>query len=134
MLLPTPPKNERTDSERVNGSLGSGEPSCQTDSFSKADEPVKDITLGALRKMEKITQMAMAKKLGITQANVSRLEARGDMLLSTLLGFVGAAAGEVEILVRIRHDVFALKLEESRGSKRAKKSSVDDGIEIGLLK
>ena len=63
----------------------------------------------------------MAEKLGITQANVSRIESRADMMLSTLSSYARAVDAEVEILVRIRHDVFQLRLEESRGLKNGLK-------------
>lgn len=84
---------------------------------------VSPITLKALRKSRKITQKDMAQRMGITQANVSRLESRSDMLVSTLLDFVNAAEGEVEILVRIRHDVFSLKLDKPSEIKPSDKSS-----------
>ena len=75
------------------------------------------VTLKNLRKASKVTQAQMAEKLGITQANVSRIESRSDMMLSTLSSYARAVDAEVEIMVRIRHDVFQLRLEESRGLK-----------------
>ena len=78
---------------------------------------LSSITLKNLRKASKVTQAQMAEKLGTTQANVSRIESRSDMMLSTLSSYARAVDAEVEILVSIRHDVFQLRLEESRGLK-----------------
>ncbi|MBV8056814.1 MAG: helix-turn-helix domain-containing protein, partial [Deltaproteobacteria bacterium] len=43
----------------------------------------EEMTLRELRKARKLTQVRMAKTLGITQDSVSRLEKRSDLLLST---------------------------------------------------
>lgn len=43
-----------------------------------------EMTLRELRKARKLTQVRMARQLGITQDSVSRLEKRSDLLLSTL--------------------------------------------------
>ena len=50
----------------------------------------EEMTLCELRHARKLTQVRMAKKLGITQDSVSRLEKRSDLLLSTLRKTVGA--------------------------------------------
>ena len=42
-----------------------------------------EMTLRELRHARKLTRVSMAKKLGITQDSVSRLEKRSDLLLST---------------------------------------------------
>src|ERR1700693_3718952 len=44
----------------------------------------EEMTLRELWHARKLTQVRMAKKLGITQDSVSRLEKRSDLLLSTL--------------------------------------------------
>ena len=44
----------------------------------------EEMTLQELRQARKLTQVRMAKALGITQDGVSRLEKRSDLLLSTL--------------------------------------------------
>jgi DNA-binding XRE family transcriptional regulator len=44
----------------------------------------EEMTLQELRQARKITQVRMAKELGINQNGVSRLEKRSDLLLSTL--------------------------------------------------
>jgi len=44
----------------------------------------KEMTLRELRKARKVTQVRIARALGIRQDEVSRLEKRNDLLLSTL--------------------------------------------------
>jgi DNA-binding XRE family transcriptional regulator len=59
----------------------------------------------ALRDVRKAmgkTQAAVAKQLGINQENVARIEQRGDMLLSTLRGYVRALGGDVRLVVEVK--------------------------------
>src|SRR5437016_7269216 len=58
----------------------------------------EEMTLRELRKARKLTQVRMAKVLGITQDSVSRLEKRSDLLLSTLQKTVAAMGGRLSLL------------------------------------
>ena len=58
----------------------------------------EEMTLCELRHARKLTQVRMAKKLGITQASVSRLEKRSDLLLSTLRKTVEAMGGNLSLV------------------------------------
>lgn len=55
-------------------------------------------TLQELRKAYRMTQSVIAKKLGIGQEGVSRLEQRSDLLLSTLRGYVEAMGGRLSLV------------------------------------
>jgi DNA-binding XRE family transcriptional regulator len=55
------------------------------------------IALAQLRQSRHVTQVQLAETLGITQGNVSRLEARSDVYLSTLRSYVEALGGHLEI-------------------------------------
>jgi transcriptional regulator with XRE-family HTH domain len=57
----------------------------------------EEMTLRDLRKARALTQVKLAKKLGIGQEHVSRLEQKGDMLLSTLAGYVRAMGGDLRL-------------------------------------
>lgn len=57
-----------------------------------------EMTLQELRKARKLTQVRMAKSLGITQDSVSRLEKRSDLLLSTLRKTVQAMGGNLSLV------------------------------------
>src|SRR5882672_11270402 len=58
----------------------------------------EEMTLRELRHARKLTQVRMAKKLGITQDSVSRLEKRSDLLLSTLRKAVEAMGGNLSLV------------------------------------
>jgi transcriptional regulator with XRE-family HTH domain len=60
----------------------------------------EEMTLCELRNARKMTQVIMAKNLGITQDSVSRLEKRSDLLLSTLRKTVAAMGGDLSLVVR----------------------------------
>ena len=56
-------------------------------------------TLQDMRKAHELTQVDIAKRLGISQDNVSRLEKRSDVLLSTLRGYIEAMGGQLNLVV-----------------------------------
>jgi transcriptional regulator with XRE-family HTH domain len=56
-------------------------------------------SLHDLRKAMNRTQVAMARKLGVGQDSISRLEHRADMLLSTLDEYVQALGGQLHLVV-----------------------------------
>ena len=58
----------------------------------------EEMTLRDLRKARNHTQARVAKELGINQENVSRLEQRSDLLLSTLRGYVEAMGGKLSLM------------------------------------
>lgn len=58
----------------------------------------EEMTLQELRQARKLTQVRMAKALGITQDGVSRLEKRSDLLLSTLRKSVEAMGGNLSLV------------------------------------
>lgn len=59
----------------------------------------EEMSLRDLRKARKQTQVRVAKKLGINQENVSRLEQRSDLLISTLSDYVEAMGGKLSLVV-----------------------------------
>ena len=59
-----------------------------------------EMTLRELRKARKQSQEHLAKKLSFTQGEVSKLERRTDMYISSLRNYVHALGGELKIEVR----------------------------------
>ena len=58
----------------------------------------EEMTLRELRHARRLTQVRIAKALGITQDSVSRLEKRSDLLLSTLRKTVKAMGGNLSLV------------------------------------
>jgi transcriptional regulator with XRE-family HTH domain len=58
----------------------------------------EELTLRELRKAHQKTQTQVAKKLGMTQDQVSRLEQRSDVLLSTLRKYVEGMGGRLSLV------------------------------------
>ena len=54
-----------------------------------------------VRKELGLTQEQLAGRLSITQENVSRLERRKDMRLSTLRKYIEALGGELELYIKM---------------------------------
>ena len=61
---------------------------------------VEEMTLRELRKARQLTQVNVARKLGISQDGVSRLEQRSDLLLSTLRKTVEAMGGNLSLIAK----------------------------------
>lgn len=60
----------------------------------------EELSLQQLRKAREQSQHELAHKLGVKQAEISRLERRTDMYLSTLRSYVEAMGGSLEITAR----------------------------------
>ncbi len=58
----------------------------------------EEMSLRELRRARKLTQVKIAKTLGISQDGVSRLEKRSDLLLSTLRKTVEAMGGNLSLV------------------------------------
>jgi len=58
----------------------------------------EEMTLRELRKARQLTQVSVARQLGISQDGVSRLEQRSDLLLSTLRRTVEAMGGSLALI------------------------------------
>jgi transcriptional regulator with XRE-family HTH domain len=59
----------------------------------------EEMTLRELRKLRKKTQVEIASLLGIKQENVSRLERRNNIHLSTLKEYIHAIGGKLHLIV-----------------------------------
>ena len=82
------------------------------------------MSLRDLRKALKQTQVRVAKELGIKQENVSRIEKRADLLISTLSSYVEAMGGKLHLVAEfpdrppIELTGIAALENEARPSKR----------------
>jgi hypothetical protein len=75
----------------------------------------EEMSLRELRRLRKLTQTCLSKKLKIGQEGVSRIEKRGDLYLSTLRGYVEAMGGKLTLKVEFpdREPVFLTGLGEN---------------------
>jgi hypothetical protein len=81
----------------------------------RAAELIAEVmSLSDLRRAHVLTQVHMAKHLGIGQDGVSRLEKRSDLLISTLRHYVKAMGGQLQLIAEFpnRPPVVLSGLEE----------------------
>jgi transcriptional regulator with XRE-family HTH domain len=67
--------------------------------FRRAEEIRQEINLREMRRLRKITQARLSKKLKIGQEGVSRIEKRTDLYLSTLRNYVEGLGGKLSLIV-----------------------------------
>jgi len=72
------------------------------------NELLRELPLAALRSDVGVTQSEMASRLGVSQAAVSKLEGRGDFLVSTLQRYVDAVGGTLEVAIRAADKCYQL--------------------------
>jgi Helix-turn-helix domain len=70
-----------------------------------------------IRKAAQLTQVEVAKRLGVGQAAVSRMESRGDMLLPTLYDYLTATGADTASIVVTVH---GRRIELDLGSLRGR--------------
>ena len=75
------------------------------------------MNLAMIRKAAQLTQVEVAKRLGVGQAAVSRMENRGDMLLSTLSDYLTATGADAASIVVVVH---GQRIELDLGSLRTR--------------
>lgn len=81
----------------------------------------EEMTLRELRRARKLTQVKIAKKLGITQDSVSRLEKRSDLLLSTLRKSVEAMGGNLSLVAEFPDSEPVVLSGLAEGDKKPKR-------------
>jgi len=78
---------------------------------------------GKLRRARQLTQVALAERLDVPQAAISRMERRTDLLLSTLRGYVEGLGGRLELRAVFPDGEFIL---DSLQPEQAKKRNSND--------
>ena len=73
----------------------------QAKAKTKAEELIQEIeALKELRKVRQFSQVRLAEELHTTQANVSKIEKRADIYISTLRNYIEGMGGTLEIYAR----------------------------------
>jgi transcriptional regulator with XRE-family HTH domain len=87
----------------INDIIASLPPDRQAKIKARAAELIaEELTLQDLRKAREFTQIRMAELLNMRQENVSRLERRADLLVSTLQSYIAAMGGELSLVVEFK--------------------------------
>ncbi len=73
--------------------------------------------LSEIRRSRKVTQADLARRIGISQSDVSKLERRGDLRLSSLLRYVKALGGRLRLLIDFPDGEVEVSLACRKGRK-----------------
>jgi hypothetical protein len=90
-----------------------------------AQEMRAEMNLREVRRLRKLTQARLSKKLKIGQEGVSRIEKRTDLYLSTLRSYVEGVGGKLSLIAEFpdRPPVFLTGLGEDSGAGDSKKKA-----------
>jgi hypothetical protein len=83
----------------------------------------EELNLREVRRLRKLTQARLSKRLKIGQEGVSRIEKRTDLYISTLRSYVEGVGGKLKLVVELpgRSPVVLSGLGENNEKKTAKK-------------
>jgi DNA-binding XRE family transcriptional regulator len=83
----------------------------------------EEMNLREVRRLRKLTQARLSKKLKIGQEGVSRIEKRSDLYISTLRSYVEGVGGKLKLVVELpdRAPVILAGLGENATAKKPKK-------------
>jgi DNA-binding XRE family transcriptional regulator len=85
----------------------------------------EELNLREVRRLRKLTQAKLSKKLKIGQEGVSRIEKRTDLYISTLRSYVEGVGGKLKLVIELpdRSPVVLSGLGEDGGRKTVKKKT-----------
>jgi len=88
-----------------------------------AEEMRAEMNLREVRRLCKLTQARLSKRLKIGQEGVSRIEKRSDLYISTLRSYVEGIGGKLKLVVELpdRPPVILSGLGEPQREKQLKK-------------
>ena len=75
------------------------------------------IELAAIRRATGMTQIELAANLGVGQAQISKLERQGDMLISTLASYLAALGADARIVVELGEQTVTYDITSGRGAR-----------------
>lgn len=78
---------------------------------------LQELPLQDLRRARQFTQQTLAGTLSTSQAEVSKIEHRTDVYVSTLRSYIEAMGGQLEILARFRDQVVRINQFEEIDEK-----------------
>jgi transcriptional regulator with XRE-family HTH domain len=72
------------------------------------------IDLAAIRRATGLTQTELVAKLGVGQAQISKIERQGDMLISTLASYLRALGVHASLVVEVGQQTVTYDLTAGR--------------------
>ncbi|MFI4998723.1 MAG: helix-turn-helix domain-containing protein [Reyranellales bacterium] len=81
------------------------------------------MALRELRQARNRTQVSMARRLGVKQVNISRLESREDPRLSTLTRYIDAMGGRLHLIVEFPEQEPVMLRGVGRAASKPKKKA-----------
>jgi DNA-binding XRE family transcriptional regulator len=72
-------------------------PEQRTESNARVAKMIQAYRLTQLRQARKLTQAALAAKIGTDQGSISRMEQQGDFYISTLRSYIEGTGGRLEM-------------------------------------
>ena len=85
-------------------------PEARSRAKARTERMLLEMDLQELREnIGQLTQTEVAEILGATQAHISKLERRPDMLLSSLRAYVEALGGRLDVIARFRDRTVLIK-------------------------
>ncbi len=61
---------------------------------------IAELPLAGLRRARELSQQTLAGAMGVSQSEISKIERRSDVYVSTLRSFIEAMGGELAIIAR----------------------------------
>ena len=90
----------------------------------RARELLEELLLSEIRQLAGKSQREVARKLGMKQPSLSKLEKQADMRISTLRKIVQALGGELEVLARFPKGTVEIdQFKPSHGRTRSRRSA-----------
>lgn len=105
----------------------------------KAEKEPPAATLSQIRKEKGVLQTELAESLGVKQAEISKIESRNDLYVSTLRTYVEALGGQLELRARFPDKEIAICLPETKSKTetrpgKTRKKVVANGLDSLWLK
>jgi predicted transcriptional regulator len=79
----------------------------------RVKEAIRQMPLVELRAAREMTQESLSRELGVPQSNISKMERRTDMYLSTLRSYIEAMGGRLELRATFPDGVVNVELGKS---------------------
>ncbi|MBN2689283.1 MAG: XRE family transcriptional regulator [Gammaproteobacteria bacterium] len=88
-------------------------PTARRSATEKTKRLLSEMPLQELRQALRMSQQKLAEQLHTKQANISRIERRTDMYISTLRNYIEAMGGELDIVAKFPEGIIRINQFQS---------------------